>query len=71
MNAFSRGPKNKKLYLWRCSCRGGMEFKNGRETPKTTKGGQCRWNRTSNPSCCLLLWDFTDRKGSFKLRIYI
>jgi len=26
------------------------------------EGGQCRWNRTPNPSCCPLLWDLTDRK---------
>jgi len=26
--SFSRGPKNKKFNLWRCSCRSSGEFKN-------------------------------------------
>jgi len=39
-----------------------VQKKNGRKTPKTAKGGQCRRKRTPNPSCCPLLWDLTDRK---------
>jgi len=36
MNAVSRGPKNTKLYLWRCSCKSGVETKNEKwkENPK-------------------------------------
>jgi len=38
---------------------GNLKMKNGR---KTAKGGQCRWKRSPNPSCCPLLWDLTERK---------
>jgi len=36
MNAVSRGPKNKKFNLWRCSCKGDVETKNkkGKEKPE-------------------------------------
>jgi len=36
MNVVSRGPKNKKFYLWLCSCKSGWKpnFKNGKKTQK-------------------------------------
>jgi len=42
---------------------GNFKIKNGWKTPKTAKGGQCRWKRTRNPSCCPL-WDLTDRNNT-------
>jgi len=44
MNAVSRGPKNKKFIFGgvRAEAVGNLNIKNGRKTPKTAKGGQCK-----------------------------
>jgi len=64
LNAVSRRAKNKKFKFSVCSCRSGVDttIKNRRKNSKTFAGGQCKWLRTPNPSCCPVLWDFTHRK---------